>query len=328
MGERPEAYRDRAAEALRSWDGPRTVMIINPDIDGLLTAALLHDEFGWPVVGYYDTAEIMVARAWATSWDPPGILPRGQVVWADLDMCAPGTRSIGQHVNRWHASDKTQVSAYATSLNPNDITGVHGSDRARYRDKYPFGTFQYLAWLLHRFEAADRESWWSFEAEGLVWMPDGGAWSIAPDRFERNCRTWATVNLPGSGLAVSALEGAMSLQARVGVARTLLQRASPDLSWSPTSQPLLVRPAGRGFMPTAHPAGTRSAPMQALIDAGAQTLGLTRRLVLPRGPFLPIRGQWQSAGGPPPGWPNSANEGALWSMAVTGGGQVSWTSRS
>lgn len=314
-------HRAAAAALLRSWDAAGLGIVVNPDIDGLLSALLLHDEFGWPVVGFYDTSEVLLLADWVAS---PS-LPRDKLVWVDLDMCVPGSRSIGQHVNCWYPDDRERVAAYATSINPNDISNTFGRERRVYRAKYPFGTFQYLAWLLRRFEASASASWWSPEAEGLLWMPDGGAWSIAPDRFQQNCRMWAQRHLSGSGLALSANAPAKEIQALVERARRQLERHAEGIMWSPTLQPKLVRTGGRGFDPKLLPIRVAVDLMQGLLDGAKEILGLDRPLRLPTGPFRSLRGRWQTAGLPPAGWPESANQGHLWSMAVTGSAQVSWT---
>ena len=40
------------------WRHEITHQVINPDIDGLMTACLLHHVKGWPVVGLYDTQRL------------------------------------------------------------------------------------------------------------------------------------------------------------------------------------------------------------------------------------------------------------------------------
>ena len=46
-----------------AWRHEITHQIINPDIDGLMTACLLHHVKGWPVVGLYDTQRLYLDAA-------------------------------------------------------------------------------------------------------------------------------------------------------------------------------------------------------------------------------------------------------------------------
>lgn len=79
-------------EATWSWRSATRYQIVNPDIDGLLTGCLLYQTKKWPIVGFYDTKRLFLdARL-------PKPLNLEELVWADIDMCWPGTRSLSQHV--------------------------------------------------------------------------------------------------------------------------------------------------------------------------------------------------------------------------------------
>ena len=57
----------------RSWGWRDEIrqQVVNTDIDGLLTGALLHHLKGWPVVGFYDTESLWLAEDVALPLDLP-----------------------------------------------------------------------------------------------------------------------------------------------------------------------------------------------------------------------------------------------------------------
>ncbi len=93
-------------EAVWSWRHDIAAQVVNPDIDGLLSACLLHHLKGWPVVGFYDTQRLLIDSTHQLPLD----LQR--TVWVDVDMCWPGARSLSQHVVMDRPSDRDAVSAY------------------------------------------------------------------------------------------------------------------------------------------------------------------------------------------------------------------------
>lgn len=78
------------ARVRRHWHWREEVcqQVVNTDIDGLLTAALLHDIKGWPVVGFYDTETLWLSEGAVTPLDLRTTL------WVDVDMSWPGARSL------------------------------------------------------------------------------------------------------------------------------------------------------------------------------------------------------------------------------------------
>lgn len=130
----------RLREEYWGWRHDVTDQVVNPDIDGLMTACLLHHLKGWKVIGFYDTVRLLV--------DPAARLPLNlrTTAFVDVDMCSPGARSLSQHVIRDVPGDRQDVHAYATTVNPSLLLGQH-SRAIDYRNKYPFGTFQ---WAWHR----------------------------------------------------------------------------------------------------------------------------------------------------------------------------------
>lgn len=165
------------------------MLIVNTDIDGLLSAALLWERMRWPIVGFYDTESLWVSSSALTT---DGLLPLEEVLFIDIDMCWPGTRSVSQHVVCREDRDAASVKAFSRTLNPNLCAGISWEN---YTPKYPYGTFQWLHWLLGEEVPSPSDSL----RTGLMWMPDGG-FESAQGRWAANCREWATELLPGSGL--------------------------------------------------------------------------------------------------------------------------------
>jgi hypothetical protein len=176
-------------EATWRWRHDITAQVVNPDIDGLLTAYLLYHLKGWPVVGFYDTQRLLVDSS------HPLPLDLQRTVWVDVDMCWPGARSLSQHVILDFPTDATRVTAYSETVNPSLLRGH--ARRADYMNKYPFGTFQWAWWLSGLREVPDPDD---ELLTGLAWMPDGGFKSVR-ERWRTNCVQWACEQMPGSILS-------------------------------------------------------------------------------------------------------------------------------
>ena len=72
-------------EQIWGWRHEITHQVVNPDIDGLLTACLLHHVKGWPVIGFYDTQRLTDRRRTSFRW-----------------TCAPSSGSTSTCAGRGH----------------------------------------------------------------------------------------------------------------------------------------------------------------------------------------------------------------------------------
>ncbi|PFG21127.1 hypothetical protein [Serinibacter salmoneus] len=296
----------RAAALKRwAWRTETRYQIINTDIDGLLAAAKLHDHFGWPVIGFNDLTTIWVEET------HQGRTPKSQVAWVDLAMCRPGDRCIDQHVVARTAQEASVIEAHGHSVNPNLIAGRYQNDL--YKEKYPFGTYQWVSWLLGEDErrgdpAIDRIG------AGLAWMPDGP--SISMGKYKTNVLNWACELMPGSILhpgARLADTPSFTPRAWVAEAKQYLTRASGVCTnWGESDQ--WSQPPGEQV--------PRRDDMQALLDAITRHYGW-KRLTLPSR-YVATRGSrdWD---GVPPGWPQSAGASGVISAAAITGKKWSWT---
>ena len=201
-------------EQVWGWRHDINAQIVNPDIDGLLTACLLHHLKGWPVIGFYDTQRLLVDTEHALPLD------LARTAWVDVDMCWPGTRSLSQHVVLDRPGDLEHVSAYASTVNPSLLRG-HARQR-NYRNKYPFGTFQWTWWLAGIGGLPDPND---ALMTGLAWMPDGGFRSVR-DQWRTNCVQWAVDQLPNSILSPLAATDPNNAWNAVRVAEAELRRLS------------------------------------------------------------------------------------------------------
>ncbi len=118
-------------------------MVVSLDLDGLVSAMLMHTLLGWKIVGFYDAQ---------TLWMAQGQDDRSQVIFLDHDICYDQVRSVGHHIVQW--DDKTRV--HKNMLNPNILRGV--TYRQGFAQKYPFGTIHFLlaclaAWDSKRIQA-------------------------------------------------------------------------------------------------------------------------------------------------------------------------------
>ncbi|WP_284328090.1 hypothetical protein [Demequina litorisediminis] len=194
-----------------------TGQIVDTDIDGLLTAALLHDHFGWPIMGFYDKATLWLDA----DIEPP--LDLTSVVWVDAEMLWPGARVLSQHVPAQRRSDLRAVGTLRASVNPSVIAGH--AQVGDYANKYPFGTFQWAWWVLNRDPASARLDNGRGVGTGLAWMPDGGFQSVN-GRFRDNCIRWATQHMPGSLMSPLAHGDVSDVRASVREAEAWLQQHS------------------------------------------------------------------------------------------------------
>jgi hypothetical protein len=302
-----------AIDRLKDWAKVNPGQVINPDIDGILSALLLHKHFGWPVIGYYDTKKISISREVANVYFLGGKLDLSRIVWTDLDISIPGAQSIGQHIVNWDDLAIDDIYALSASINPNLHDGWFRSGQIRYKDKYPFGTAQYVAFLLD--SELNQRARDSKLLEGLMWMPDGGAWSLS--NFEKNCIDWATNFLLDGALSYSALDESALVRSLVENTQKFLASKLPELTWSKTSQPNLVLPSGGGYKSGLDPTTFLGRDIfQSLVDECATILG-QESLKLPDPEFDSWDGDWRQLTAKPDSWHGAVNSGRVVSHALT-----------
>ena len=110
---------------------PGRLMVTSLDLDGLISAMLMHSLLGWRLVGFYDAQRL---------WIEKGVdFLTGDVVFLDHDIYRRRVPSIGHHILQY--SLDTSIPEHAQSLNPNLLRGV---TQKSFGQKYPFGTVHFL----------------------------------------------------------------------------------------------------------------------------------------------------------------------------------------
>jgi len=147
-------------------------MVVGTDFDGLLSAALMHEELGWKIIGFYD---------FETVWYSNGASKEQlrNAIWIDLDVYHPQVRSIGHHILKYRQNDK--ISHHCQSLNPNLLRGIyHGN----FQQKYPLGSIHLLVWLFNYKIPHDQLH------KLLFWHPDSSWINGQAQRYRDNVNDW------------------------------------------------------------------------------------------------------------------------------------------
>ncbi|MBL7795209.1 MAG: hypothetical protein JNJ90_01790 [Saprospiraceae bacterium] len=168
-------------------------MIIGNDLDSLLSAAYLHQRFGWPVSGVY----CGYSRLWhtrdATSFRQK--LLSGKLFAVDLDICIGTVPSLGHHIIQLDAAEV--LPGHTHTLNPNVLAGR--SVRQGFHRKYPLATIHLLLHIFSENDLARR-------AAPLVWLADSAF--INAQHYRENVEAWirAHMRLPAFEAVLPTLQ--------------------------------------------------------------------------------------------------------------------------
>ncbi len=129
----------------------RRPMVVSPDLDGLLSGALLWGALSWKPVGFYDVSNLWLLPEYER-------LDAAGVVFVDHDIYRSNFPSIGHHMLVW--GPDTMAPAHTDSdaprLNPNLLRGF--CQRDHFTRKYPFGTFHFLLAILSEWQMVELPS--------------------------------------------------------------------------------------------------------------------------------------------------------------------------
>ena len=136
-------WRDEIGDCIDHWD--KKAIVVSPDVDGFLTAAILSNAFGSKVVGYYNARSLYIERG----FDVDDCI---RSLWLDHDIDHSSILCIGQHLISGAKTDKLGR-RNDLSFNPNvylgqDYNGSFLGTTGRSRDKYPFGTAHLFVHML------------------------------------------------------------------------------------------------------------------------------------------------------------------------------------
>ena len=113
-------------------------IVINTDIDGILSGILLNKYYGCKIVGFSNSKEaVWLSDDVNSVYDP---------VYIDLYVVNPNVVCIEQHIIATDASHLQSIKSFNTKINPNLERGKVFTDD--YYHKYPFGTVHYLIALM------------------------------------------------------------------------------------------------------------------------------------------------------------------------------------
>lgn len=120
-------------------------LIINTDLDGVLSGLLLHSAFGCEIVGFSNSADCV----WI---DHSRIDSVRDAVYIDMFIADPTVPCIDQHIVAADYNHWQQLSSNPLKINPNLMSRCVflGSGSDAYTIKYPFGTVHFLCALINR----------------------------------------------------------------------------------------------------------------------------------------------------------------------------------
>lgn len=118
-------------------------IIINSDIDGVLSGLLLKQYAGCEIVGFSNSAN----KVWI---NPKKINSIYDAVY--IDMYVPGAKvvCVDQHIIGVNASHNQIIANAGNKLNPNLLLSRSHTPSAVYKNKYPLGTVHFIIALLEK----------------------------------------------------------------------------------------------------------------------------------------------------------------------------------
>jgi hypothetical protein len=175
---------------LDASEGSHHEVVVSPDVDGLISAAVLASHKPVRIIGAYTTSHLLLGSGVSKE-------RAADAIWLDHDVSEPGVRCIGQHLVLRKAGDLLPRRE-ALSFNPNiwspqtwdkSFAGVSGKKR----DKYPYGTAHFLAVALGK--TVERLT---PEQKALFAHADG-TWRTAVD-YRSNAIIWRDLMFVGDPL--------------------------------------------------------------------------------------------------------------------------------
>ena len=173
-----ENWQEFLRRCLDQWGSK--YLVSSPDVDGLVSAAIVAREKGAQLIGLYTTTHLLL-------FDDFTVDHALQALWLDQDINHTQIRCIGQHLISHHTEDRLPTrNPYCFNPNlfvcqawENSFQGVRGQRR----DKYPFGTCHML---LHAHD--DNPNHFNDRELAILAHADGTI--LNRYRYETNCMIW------------------------------------------------------------------------------------------------------------------------------------------
>lgn len=118
-------------------------IIINTDIDGILSGLILHHFCDCEIVGFSNSID----KIWIDQSKCKTIF---DAVYIDMFVSDPNVVSIDQHIIALNEEQHYYLSKNANKINPNIDNPRHHLPDKLYYTKYPFGTVHYIISRLHK----------------------------------------------------------------------------------------------------------------------------------------------------------------------------------
>ncbi len=190
-----ETWKRSLSECVDSWD--KAYLVSSPDIDGLLTAAILADAYGTKLIGLYTTTHLLLFERFEAQ-------DALCAMWVDQDINHPSIQCVGQHIVS-HSNVDNLPTRHPQCFNPNiwaeqTYERSFGGTSSTTRDKYPFATC-HLFLSLCGFDAAslnDRET-------ALLAHADGTFANV--HIYPKNCSIWKNMMFSKSHLFNTIMPG-------------------------------------------------------------------------------------------------------------------------
>jgi hypothetical protein len=181
-------WENELSRVLNSWAANSIGVVLSPDVDGLLSCAILASKFPVKVIGIYTTSYLVLL-------DNSTPVDAANALWLDHDISEPGIRCVGQHLVH-HRKTNVLPRREKDSFNPNVRKRQSWENSFRGRsglgiDKYPFGTAHFLA---HAFEIDPGHS--NTELAALLAHADG-TWRTVID-YQANADIWHQLMFEGN----------------------------------------------------------------------------------------------------------------------------------
>ena len=116
-------------------------IIINSDLDGIISGLLLSKFLNCKIVGFTNSKEYV--------WFNEGFnIPYSEVVFVDIFIANPEVICIDQHIISVDITHHDTLKVNENKLNPNLLNPRFHSPTKSYRTKYPFGTAHFILALI------------------------------------------------------------------------------------------------------------------------------------------------------------------------------------
>lgn len=118
-------------------------IVINSDIDGILSGLMLQEFLGCEVVGFSNSAD----KLWISE---DQYEYRKEFVFIDMFVAPENLACIDQHIVSFNEEHNKRLALNPQKINPNIIRGRYFSPQNSYFSKYPFGTVHFIIAELER----------------------------------------------------------------------------------------------------------------------------------------------------------------------------------